>query len=89
MTKIDRNTIEMQVRRILAGQLDIDMKEIKGTALLTDDLGIDSFGSIEIAYGLEDEFGIEISEGDFANVKTVNDVIEYIFSRISSQKRDI
>ncbi len=83
MTKIDRNTVEMQVKQILADQLDLDMAEIKNMALLTDDLGIDSFSSIEIVYDLEDKFGIEIPEKDLADVKTVDDIVTYIVSRLS------
>lgn len=83
MAKTDRDTVEMQVKQILADQLDLDMAEIKNMALLTDDLGIDSFSSIEILYDLEDKFGIEIPEKDLADVKTVDDIVTYIVSRLS------
>ena len=84
MAKIDRNTVGKQVKQILADELDLNMEEIKETALLTDDLGIDSFSSIEIVYDLEDKFGIEIPESDLANVKTVGDIINYVISQIST-----
>ncbi|MBA7468536.1 Acyl carrier protein [subsurface metagenome] len=83
MAKTDRNTVEKQVKQIFADQLDLDMEEIKETAILTDDLGIDSFSSIEIVYELEDKFGIEIPEKDLADVKTVDDIVTYIISRLS------
>lgn len=83
MAKTDRNTVEKQVKQIFADQLDLDMEEIKETAILTDDLGIDSFSSIEIVYELEDKFGIEIPEKDLADVKTVNNIVTYIISRLS------
>jgi len=83
MTKIDRDTIEMQVRRILADHLDLDVGKIKKTDVLTDDLGVDSFSSIEIVYELEDKFGVEIPEKDLADVKTVDDIVNYISSRLS------
>lgn len=83
MAKTDRDTVETQVKQILADQLDLDMEEIKERALLTDDLGIDSFSSIEIVYDLEDKFGIEIPEKDLADVKTVDDIVTYIISRLS------
>ncbi len=81
--KIERNTVETQVKRILADQLDLDVGEIKKTAVLTDDLGVDSFSSIEIVYELEDKFGVEIPEKDLADVKTVDDIVNYITSRLS------
>ena len=84
MAKIDRNIVGRQVKQILADELDLNMEEIKETALLTDDLGIDSFSSIEIVYDLEDKFGIEIPESDLANVKTVGDIINYVISQIST-----
>jgi len=83
MTKIDRNSVETQVIRILADQLDLDAGEIKKMAVLTDDLGVDSFSSIEIVYELEDKFGVEIPEKDLVDVKTVDDIVNYITSRLS------
>ena len=81
--KTDKNKVETQVKQILADQLDLDMVEIKKMDLLIDDLGIDSFSSIEIVYDLEDKFGIEIPEKDLADVKTVDDIVTYIISRLS------
>jgi len=84
MTNIDRDKVEMQIKRVLADHLEINMDEIKNTASLGDDLGMDSFSSIEVIYDLEEKFGIEIPDTDLANVKTVDDIINYVISRIST-----
>jgi acyl carrier protein len=84
MTNIDRDKVEMQIKRVLADHLEINMDEIKNTASLGDDLGMDSFSSIEVIYDLEEKFSIEIADTDLANVKTVDDIINYVISRIST-----
>jgi len=84
MTNIDRDKVEMQIKRVLADHLEINIDEIKNTASLGDDLGMDSFSSIEVIYDLEEKFGIEIPDTDLANVKTVDDIINYVISRIST-----
>ncbi len=84
MTNIDRDKVEMQIKRVLADHLEINMDETKNTASLGDDLGMDSFSSIEVIYDLEEKFGIEIPDTDLANVKTVDDIINYVISRIST-----
>ncbi len=83
MDKID---IENKVRGILANKLDISIEKIKPIFSLKDDLGMDSFGAIELVFEIEDEFGIDIPDQDMTEVKTVQDIIDYIIRRI--QERD-
>ncbi|MCM8779487.1 MAG: acyl carrier protein [Candidatus Omnitrophica bacterium] len=73
--------IERGVKEILAKRLNIDIKNINSDSKLVDDLGMDSFGAIEVVFELEDRFKIEISEKDLAEAKRVEDVVKYIYSK--------
>jgi len=73
----DKN-IEAKVKQLLAENLNVSTEKIKLSSFLSDDLGIDSFGSIEIVYALEKEFSIKILEDDVMQMKTVEDIVEYI-----------
>lgn len=74
----DTEAIEKRVIQILADKLDIDAEKIKPESKLMEDLGMDSFGAIEMVFELEEAFGINISDKDLEKIKVVNDVIEYI-----------
>lgn len=43
-----------------------------------EDLGADSLDVVELVMELEDEFGVEISDGDAENINTVGDAVKYI-----------
>jgi acyl carrier protein len=43
-----------------------------------DDLDIDSLSMVEIAVAAQDKFGVEIPDGELKNLKTVQDVIDYV-----------
>ncbi|MGE5290333.1 MAG: acyl carrier protein [Micromonosporaceae bacterium] len=43
-----------------------------------DDLDIDSLSMVEIAVAAQDKFNVEIPDGELKNLKTVQDVIDYV-----------
>jgi acyl carrier protein len=55
-------------------------------SLLSDELGIDSFSGIELAFALEDEFHIKIPDQEMARLKTVEDVLKLIESKTIADK---
>jgi|13_taG_2_1085334.scaffolds.fasta_scaffold11343_8 acyl carrier protein len=42
-----------------------------------EDLDLDSLDLLELAFHLEDEFGIEVEDEDMMGLVTINDVLEY------------
>ncbi len=67
-----------KVKEIIAEQLGQDIENVVEAANFTDDLGADSLDTVELVMALEDEFDVEIPEEDSANIKTVQDAIDYI-----------
>jgi acyl carrier protein len=43
-----------------------------------DDLDIDSLSMVEIAVAAQDKFGVEIPDDQLKNLKTVQDVLDYL-----------
>lgn len=67
------------VTRIIAEQLGrgITVADCKPEATLIADLGADELDHIELAMAIEDEYGIDVNDGD-ENWPTVADVIGYV-----------
>jgi len=56
----------------------IDPTEVTVEKSFVDDLDIDSLSMVEIAVAAQDKFGVEIPDDQLKNLKTVQDVIDYV-----------
>ncbi len=69
-----------KVVRILAEQLSVDEDKITMASLLEEDLDADSLDAIDIVMSIEDEFGIEVPDEAIAQMKSVEDIVNFIES---------
>ena len=70
--------IEKTVKEILGKQLTMDVSKINLESRLVEDLGLDSFGSVEVAFELEEKFDIKIPDAALYEAKTVKNIVDYI-----------
>jgi acyl carrier protein len=75
---MSQENIEIKVKQVLSKQLEIDINKINTESLLINDLGMDSFGAVELAYGLSDEFNVKVPLEDLGTIKKVGEIIDYI-----------
>jgi acyl carrier protein len=75
--------VEAKVREILLANLDVTESDITPDASVMDDLGASSVDLVEIVAGLENEFDLEISDEDWADMRTVRALVDYIKGRTS------
>ena len=80
--KTETRTTYDRVRRVLADILDAPEEEVTPEAQLERDHGADSLDLVEIAMGLEDEFGIHVDE-DAAPMVTVQQVVDYVDAQLA------
>ncbi len=73
MTKHEKEVKDLLVESI--NKLEFDAIKLTDTL---EDLGADSLDSVEIIMGLEETYNIQVSENVFADIHTVQDIIEYI-----------
>ena len=73
--------IEATVKEVLAKQLTMDAGKINLDSRLIEDLGVDSFGSVEVAFELEEKFNIKIPDAALYEAKTVKNIVDYISSQ--------
>ncbi|OGM48788.1 hypothetical protein ABOM_002970 [Aspergillus bombycis] len=71
-------TVEERVKAIVAEQLDYKPEEIKNDASIVDDLGADSLSTVELVLAIEGEFELDISDEAAEQLKTTQDIIDYV-----------
>ena len=71
-----------KVRKIVAKNLSIDENKIALESDFVADLGADSIDLVEIYMDLEDEFKISVPDEELPNIKTVNDLVSFIDTKI-------
>jgi len=73
MTKHEKEVKDLLVESI--NRLEFDAIKLTDTL---EDLGADSLDSVEIIMSLEEKYNIKISEDVFADIHTVQDIVDYI-----------
>ena len=73
--------VEATVKEVLAKQLTMEAEKINLDSRLVEDLGIDSFGSVEVAFELEEKFDLKIPDETLYEAKTVKNIVDYIVSQ--------
>lgn len=79
---MEKTAIEEKVINIISNKLGLPKEEVTPAASFTMDLGADSLDTVELIMDFEKEFGLKISDEDAMGIKTVNDAVEYISTRV-------
>lgn len=72
-----------EVKSIIVEIKDIPEEDIKLESNFSDDLEADSLDIVEMLMSLEDKFGIHIPEEVAEEMKTVQDVVNYIEAKLN------
>ena len=71
------NTFE-KISALMAEQLGIDKASITPESEIIKDLGADSLDVVEMLLDLEKEYGVEITDEQAADLKTVGDIVNLV-----------
>ena len=75
------NEIPAKVKEVIVEQLGVDPERVKPEASFIDDLGADSLDIVELVMAMEESFDMEIPDEEAENLKTVQDVTDYLNSK--------
>ena len=70
-----------KVKTIIADTLNCEESDITLSSSITEDFGADSMEMVELAMALEDAFDISIAEEEYASLRTVGDIVNFIESK--------
>jgi len=70
--------IEQKVKEILSKKLDVEPGKIALETRLAEDLGVDSFGAVELMFEIEEAFQLKIPDSDIEQVRSVKDIVAYL-----------
>lgn len=69
-----------KIKEMMESQFDYS-GEITAETSLKEDLGADSLDLFEFVMALEEEFDMEIPQEELSDIKTVQDIIDYLKSK--------
>lgn len=72
-----------KVMKIIVEHLDVDADKVQNKSSFIEDLGADSLDIVEIIMSFEEEFGLEIPDKDAEQLKTVQDVLDYLAKHVA------
>ena len=72
-----------RVERITAQTLGVERQLVKQSSNFSLDLGADSLDTVALVMDLEDEFGVEISDMEAAEIVTVEQATTFITERLN------
>ena len=75
------NEIPAKVKEVIVEQLGVDPERVKPEASFIDDLGADSLDIVELVMAMEESFDMEIPDEEAENLKTVQNVVDYLNSK--------
>ncbi len=82
---MQREEIINKVNEFLVDEFEIEEDQLTATAQLKDDLGIESLDFVDIAVIVEKEFGVKVVGEEVTDVRTIDDLYNYIFDKINNK----
>jgi acyl carrier protein len=78
MGKIDKNTLENDLKKLIAEIVEVDPEKITSEANFVEDLGMDSMMALEILASIEKKYKLRIPEENLTKITNLNKVVELV-----------
>lgn len=81
---LSEERVREEVRQRVADISEMDLEEVTDTALFAEDLGVDSLMAIELLVALDKEYGIDLPEEQFRQIRTLNEAVDVIMKQLTN-----
>lgn len=79
---MERVELGERLKKLLIDRVGVAETKITPEASLADDLGLDSLDGVELAMAIEDEFDLQIDDGQMKQLTTVGDALAFVEKRL-------
>lgn len=79
-----REEIIKTVNEFLIEEFELNPEQLNPDAKLKDDLEIESLDFVDIVVVIEKEFGFKVKGEEMVNVRTLNDLYNYIIEKVNA-----
>ncbi|MCF8298822.1 MAG: acyl carrier protein [Saprospiraceae bacterium] len=76
-----RNLIQIQLHKILS-EVGINTQSIEESAVISDNLGLDSFDMIFYLHNLENKFNIEFSDNELPKLSKISSTVSLLEKKL-------
>jgi len=78
MSKVDKNTLENELKELIAEIVEVELDKITPAANFVEDLGMDSMMALEILASVEKRYKLKIPEENLTKITNLNKVVELV-----------
>jgi acyl carrier protein len=82
LENITEDSIKERLKKVISEELKIDSEEITSGSHIANDIGADSAEMINILFGVETEFDVEISNEEASNNLIIEDMAKMLKEKI-------
>ena len=79
--------VEQQVKEIICEQLSVEESEVTRDASFVETLNADSLDIVELIMAFEEGFNIDIPDEQAEKIRTVDDAVKYLETRVKKKKK--
>jgi acyl carrier protein len=83
---MDKNAIFEQLKKVLAKEFDLEEAKLVPEARLNEDLSLDSIDAVDLIVNLKSLLKVQFSPEVFKSVRTLQDVVDAIYSILNAKK---
>ncbi|PKL00886.1 MAG: acyl carrier protein [Tenericutes bacterium HGW-Tenericutes-1] len=73
-----------KVKQMISKEFSVDSMKLSRETRLEEDLNIDSLDAVELVMGLEDAFGVTISDEVAQSFKTLGEITDFVTEKIGA-----
>lgn len=87
----DRKKVLERVKKVLIERLRLDLQPdeiVDDSPLFGLGLGLDSVDALEIVVGIEQEFGISVTDEDMQAFRSINTIVDFIMERLKAKEKE-